>query len=232
MNNTEWISWKTYHATLHRLTGDDDLAMMDLWRPVFDAKGHTLGELKEASLDLAKTDPKRWRAEHLQALLDRATSVRLAIAQAETVQGDGSEYPSCELCHGTGLVSVPEPRSIKNGDWVTPFYRGVVSCYCVRGIDRQRRHQAIISIASETKPGGKKHVIPPRLMTLPEYEGVFPKWRDMERRHEEAQKQEQRAMKISRDMDTKHGELPIREVLDGIERRRDAAQTSTPRPHR
>ena len=67
------------------------------------------------------------------------------------------------LCGGSGFVTVPHPRTIRDGVWQAPYYTCAVVCDCPTGNRR---------LASQAKRERKQ-------MTLSQYEARFFTWKSL-----------------------------------------------------
>ena len=87
MTDHQWEEWTTFHGDLFRWN-DADMKMLDIWRETIVAHGMTLDELTAASRHIAEHDAKKFRTEHLQAIIHHVAARRLAKHRAECEQRD------------------------------------------------------------------------------------------------------------------------------------------------
>jgi len=200
----EWASWVEYHATLHRIADDQDLRMMQLWREVFESRNYTAEELRAASLHLSMTQPKTWRSEHLEFLLEHVAGRRRqeAVAARHAEQG---EYSYCALCRGSGLIGgVPHLTDVKSGEWVHPFRRGAVVCRCSKGAGWRSGYEQNV----ERRRSKNLRPMPPQL-TIDEYELRNAGWKMQLEDFEQKRKAEKRAREETREHDRKRGRIGL-----------------------
>lgn len=202
MTDHGFNTWKLKHATLFRW-GDGDLAMLDMWRELFDARGFTGEELLRGSMHLAEKEPKKWRAEHLEFLLTFVSNERLQERIAKQAHEDAKHAnDACNICFGSGRVIVPHPSSETRGDCL-------VSCYCFRGQRFKEERERIIADWNTEKK--KRNERPPlNVMTLFEYEERFTKWRDVVESRILRRRAERSARTRTENWDRRDGQLDMR----------------------
>ena len=169
---------------------DADLRTIMSWRFVFSATRTSEAEMKAASLWLARNVgvlgevKERFGGKmtmHLSAIQRALREVR-ALDQDrldQRVQEQESRLGTCVICGSSGYVSVPHPKHVENGEWRPvrmcrggsgpTYYTCAVLCSCARG-RWKADHQA---------EGWRQ-------MTLEQYHGSNPDWRQqLEERAEE-----------------------------------------------
>ncbi len=173
MTEPEWKDWASHHAALFALRTDADKEMIALWRTQL---GHlSIGDLREASNELL-TKGNTYRTEHVAALL-RIVSEKV---RARALAWESRERSfACAICWDRGLVDVPHPACIANGELVVGNFGGihylatvVVYCGCnVGGF----KHQRMREVQEDKK--GRKIVMPGTLIA---YErDTCNHWRDL-----------------------------------------------------
>lgn len=217
MSDIEWQEWVDYHSTLFRMTADEDVAMMQLWRESFEGRAFTLDELRHASKQLATSDAKRWRSEHLEAILRSITVNRLARSQALQDEQDRENAYPCSLCGNSGIVAVPHPDFIRAAEQAWTYYTAAVSCRCYRGQRVSQSNLDAIELSKEDVKKRKRSKPYPRMMTLDDYERRNPDWYGQLKRQEQSVKREQAARAATRKADTQRG--PLAAVIDGVIRK-------------
>ena len=220
MTDDAWDDWAGYHSTLHRMTDAAELAMLSLWREVFESHGFEESELREASLHLAKTGSK-WRTEHLQGIIDRVSDRRLLRMQAELAEQDRQhQADECKLCGGPGIVCVPHKASVRNGEWVYPWYECGVACWCYRGQRRVASNAETIRVSEDKLRITRKGEVPTRLVTLAEYEMHNPGWESQMQLREIQRESARKARMATATEDRRRGPLAgLVEQLAGDDRR-------------
>ncbi len=173
MTDPEWLEWTAHHGTLFALRGDANKEMIALWR---SSLGHlSLVDLREASNELIATGGK-FPNEHVAALL-KIVSER--VRQRAVAWESKDRSFACAICWDRGLVDVPHPSCVANGDLIEGNFGGqryfasiVVYCSCNKG---GHKHQRLSDLLSEKK--GRK---PPMPGTLIAYEReTCTHWKDL-----------------------------------------------------
>lgn len=149
MPQAEWDGWAARHGQLFALTTDADARMLAEWAGLFARAGYAPAELTEATEWLATNAPPRFRTEHLPALLERLRDQR----QRRPPPAE-DRWGTCADCHGSGLVSVPNPKAVALGRWGTL----AVACGCPAGRRFREGRRAFL--------------------TLADYQAARPGWRD------------------------------------------------------
>lgn len=131
---TGFEEWADRYQRIFNLNTDEHVNMFAEWHRVFQAKGITAAQLEEATDFLAVNPPKARGVPvavlHLSAITERIKS-RSHVAKQDPLPAWRGR---CEIegCRD-GLVTVPHPKAIVNGQWVKPWYSMGVACYCERG---------------------------------------------------------------------------------------------------
>jgi hypothetical protein len=218
MKTTEWDEWKAYHQTLFALRSDADLEMVALWQPML--AHHSFAALKAASDQLIK-DPPSYRDKHIVGLLRILDGNWRRRIDAMKEQEKDSKVVECGTCCGRGLVNVPHPSCIVEGEIVEGnfgsqryFATAVVYCSCAKGC---RMHTWQVEAIKEAKTDGQKgtHELPG---TLADYEArVCGHWRDLIEEMERMKKERRDAIAKARKIDQRHGPMAkeIRTLVDG-----------------
>lgn len=171
MTQDEYQQWATHHAALFGFNSPTDAAMFEAWWTPFTLAGYSAGELMAASNWMATSaNPVvpglNLRERHLLTIRQRVTADRLALSRGEfNGQAADSEFSSCSLCTGSGLVIVPDPRSIVEGRWVNDR-RAAVTCRCQRG---ERLNQCDQNASQKDRRFRSR-------MRLQDYENRWPLW--------------------------------------------------------
>lgn len=219
MTDSEWDDWAGYHATLHRMTDAADLAMMSLWRDVFEASGYGADELREASIALATSGEGRWRSEHLESLIQRVTQrrfQRMQLEQAELDQQHAAE--ECRQCSGSGLVTVPHPHCVRDGDFCYPFYTCVVACMCYRGERKRQQNMATRSHHEEKVKARRIDTPAPSVLpSIAEWELRHPGWQSLLEQREYKREVGRKARMATAAADSRRGPLLIGQVLGELQ---------------
>lgn len=130
-----WVA--DYCAAFGLADGFADV-MLRRWWPAFLAANYTPQELQEA-LQIVMGRGPRWPNEHLPA-------VNLAVAEVRERRRESERPPlkcegqPCYTCQWTGIVVVPHPGSLRNGEFVKPHLTAGV--YCTRCGPGQRAYEA------------------------------------------------------------------------------------------
>lgn len=133
---------------------------------------YPLDALTEASRRFALRDYPSWRPDHLKALVGILHEL-----DAERA-AEGSDRPAdvlgtCDRCGGTGRVTVPHPRCLREGRWLplrltrggsAVYYTCAVTCTCALG----RWYQQRATVRRDGQTRGQ--------MGLEEYTTLNPRW--------------------------------------------------------
>lgn len=137
MTDSDWFVWVAHHTTMFYLKSEDDEAMVNGWRPLFDQ--FAVAELKTASLEMLK-DPPKYRDQHVSGLLRVLSAKRAAANRAFAEQNDHAKDHmriACGLCDGTGYALVPHPSCLQGVEFVVGpgGYKATtaVCCSCYMG---------------------------------------------------------------------------------------------------
>lgn len=162
-----WSEWAEAHATLFPVyrSREDGMHTLAAWSNVFHRIGVTPAAMGEASYDLAAADVPSWPDDQLKFLRGKALAwAARSGGRPKDVPAEGP--PGCKLCHGSGMVSVPQPRAVAR---LAPWSTVAVTCRCPLGLfiaDDQRRRW----------PNLPRPLEP--MTTLREYEDWYPNWRN------------------------------------------------------
>ena len=149
--------------------------MLVSWQEIATHAHWTEEELHEATTWLAANNPPRYKGEHLASITARIRERRAVECRRHDA---GDDRGTCATCSGSGLVSVPDPRSIVNGEWRpirtaasrSSYTTAAVLCHCpigrIVGSRRQEKYQT---------------------MTIARYEEINPNWRDQLRARQREQ---------------------------------------------
>lgn len=217
MTIDEWGDWSQYHQTLFFMTSPDDAALVRLWREMLI--GYEFADLRTASQWIASNKAAAFRTQHLQLLQER---VRLAIsarnsaiqAASRSVAEEADQRSRCVACPGTGIVEVPLPEDVVDGEWI-PYGRAfrVTGVFCLCGRGEYRYQNFVSSMASRQKLG--------RPLTLLEYEHTNPDWREQFEARDAALKATKQQAALAGHLDR------TRPLLKSVTAAVTAAQTST-----
>ena len=155
-------------------------AMLRIWWPAFEAARYTQADFAGVlpRLIVAEHTPN-WPREHLAAVNRelRAAKEQRTKRAPESSARSGSR---CQWCGGDGWVSVPDPKSLVNGEWLAPH--PTVTPACTRCDKGEASYQAHCAEVAE----GKRFARP---MTIDKYEKlVGTAWAEIVARHEQAQR--------------------------------------------
>jgi hypothetical protein len=213
MTETDYGDWTVYHMTLFGMNSAEDRELFRAWKPVLVI--HDPAQLRVASLWIAANSSDRWRTQHLRLLLERlrvqdadAARKRLLAAEAEIERRERASR--CGECRGRGLVDVPHPAQVRDGEWVPSgqtYYLVVVTCRCPLG---EARHQALrgaFERRAADAQANNRRALRPDLLSVLDYELHNPNWpRQLEDR-EWARQARQKAEEHSRYVDKLRGPL-------------------------
>jgi hypothetical protein len=161
-NPDDWYSrWAVAYATVLGLTRDEDLTMVESWRPHF-AAGCTEAEMTAALGLIVRGGGVRWRGDHLKAIRQALDTVR---SRPSAGAADARPVPLCPACSGSGRVRVLDPACYLPGGGLRagPLSSTVVACNCAAGVVVARGD--------------------PSLTRLADYERERPGWRALLWRH-------------------------------------------------
>lgn len=215
MTDTDYSRWKLEHATLFRF-GDEDLKMMDLWRPAFESRGFEVAELLECTTHLAQSEPKTWRSEHLNFILKRVAWRRAVRSLEFAAEQDRQEEFTCRACDGSGVIVVPHPKSVRDGEWVHPWYECAVACSCRKGELLVERYRAINEIAKEQGKRETKPFVPSLLTKIGDYDMRNPDWQRQMKAKVQKQQAEREALAATARDDSRRGPLAkmVRQLVE------------------
>ncbi|HZZ81331.1 MAG TPA: hypothetical protein VFE62_22700 [Gemmataceae bacterium] len=195
MNADEYKKWTRHHADIFRMHADRDLDVFITWEPRLIA--FTFADLREASYAIADDPRHTFRENHLGLLRASVISKRAEKAAREREQRE-SQYASgsCESCHSVGLVRVPHPDFIENGEFTRRVFLDV-ACNCRIGVARLNAVNARLAAAES----------PHLLIDVAEYEEMIPDWRLVLAAAEEADEQDHAATDLARQVDRTIGPI-------------------------
>lgn len=162
-----WHEWIAIHARIFGMTGDAEMGMLAEWTHLFSSAGFDPAEMELASRWVALNATPRFRSDQLQALLSRARAVR---ARELTNGSTEDSAPSCGLCGGSGMVSVPNPKAIARGR----FALCSVLCSCPKANQ--------LRFAREAR-AARQDVELVQQQTIDQYEDEVPNWRAIMEQH-------------------------------------------------
>jgi hypothetical protein len=205
MKAEEWDKWVAHHGDLFSMHSTADAKLFKAWRPLL--VNRSLVELKAASAAMAE-DPEKAksnRASHYGYIRAFLTSYSSARHKAEV---ESRDYGVCVNCIGSGYISVPHPKLIKNGEWEHPWYTFAVFCRCSRGA---MKFNALSGGLYEKKQqmGGPEL----RPIGMDEYHQQFPNWQEMLAHREAIRRTEEGAAYAAREAD-RQGPTRARSVKD------------------
>lgn len=226
MSDKEWKGWVSHHLVLFRWTAEEDLAMMELWRPSLERKNVTAPELWKASEHLAVSPPK-WRADHLHGILEYIQAERsrkLSLDQQSERQAAEVSY-SCEGCKGDGLLyDMPRPDNIRDGQWVGDV-TCVVACWCAMGKKKEARSEQIVENYREA---GKRTTGP--WYHFERYEQLNPHWRQQKEQRVIEKRELAQAMAATVNADRSRGALGKKQEAEPKETKGPAPMKSLVAP--
>lgn len=168
---TDWFDeWTEYHLRAFGLPLTDDFLQTFLvWKEVFRHLRYGSTELWAATADMVASPPPPARFgellnSHLRAIHQ---SVRDRRKAARGGSPGTTYYSACSDCGNSGWVTVPHPRDVDNGSWLSSL-TAAVTCRCSAG-------RATIAPWESHDPTVKEKTPP---MTLDRYvECVLTDWR-------------------------------------------------------
>ncbi len=163
------------------------------WNDLFATAGFSYADLDEVTAFLA-AHPEALGAEktrfagkmvaHLDAIQRRVRD-RKAVQHVREDEERREEESTCTLCGNSGMVEVPHPKGVVNGEWVQQRvgrnpsqYTIGVTCPCPAG--QWRYKQQANYLAGKHKDAGKDGP-PPLPWSLDAYQQRNPKWREQMR---------------------------------------------------
>lgn len=171
MTNQEWADCSLHHKTLHAMRTEADSEMIAAWRPML---GHlSAADMKAASEELLRVGGVPY-TKHVSTLLGIVAD---RVRQRALAWESRDRSFLCLACLDRGLLDVPHPGCIVNGELVEFSPGGgchyyatvVVYCNCNKGA---HKHQRLRDLIDEKK---RKVAIP---STLTWYEmNVCSHWR-------------------------------------------------------
>ena len=162
-SSSELLSWTKKHASRFAWTQPADLECLAEWATIQAKYGVTLSELEEVSEKMVlNTKDVFGKENHLKTLNNILHGLRERKVYA-VIEDD--QRGTCTTCGaGCGLVSVPEPRQVINGEW-TGVQFTFVSCSCTDGhrykTTKNHKEQPLMSLADyerRVNPFWKIHV--------------------------------------------------------------------------
>jgi hypothetical protein len=204
--------WANYHATMFGFIPEREAAMLALWCEHFADEGFAVTELFAASKQLASSGASQWRADHLRALVDAVRRQRDTQRAEQAAPKD-----TCVLCASTGYVSVVSPYTLTVRG--ARFYRCVVTCTCALGRWKQANAKdkyRLPRLSGDWRwlKSGTREDVP--LLTLAEYEGLFPDWRMELLLREKAIASGLQAVNAAQFSDSRFGRVPAKRIVAEI----------------
>ena len=171
----EWFTdWMAEHKARSAWGPDRDAMMWD-WEVEFDGRGVNEHEADSASRWLMANDPPMMAKHHLAALLARIRQQRNEVGSRPA---GAHEFGACAVCGESGMVMVPHPRAISDGEWLRPWYSLAAWCNC--GLGRFKQDQFLATDKCKAmaygESGEPRRYPPP---SLEEYQQRYPHWRKM-----------------------------------------------------
>jgi hypothetical protein len=169
----EWFqAWTADYCVSFGLGADFADVMLRRWWPAFQAAKYQQHELSAALQRVAAgANPPRWPADHLPAVNSAIRDLRVNAA-CDSVRETKAEGQPCYVCNWSGLVMVPHPACVKDGDWVPPHYTATV--YCTRCGPGNRSYERACELAREKKISAGEP------MTFDRYQHhIVPNWREL-----------------------------------------------------
>ena len=167
MTPAEYGDWSLMHMELFMMRDAADASLLNRWAKVL--MPFTFADLKEASYAVA-TDPSdkaRFRQNHLAMLREVVLAKHAEAAARERERFDRqAETAECLDCNGVGLVQVPHPDFVLDGEMQRGMFLSV-ACLCAVGTQRFNAVNARL-----TEAGNKE-----RMIDVAEYEHDAPDWR-------------------------------------------------------
>lgn len=209
MDSHEFDTWAAKHAAVFGLQTDADVAMLGSWFELMAGQEFAADELHEATVWLATRPegPPRYRNQHLEALQARVRDRRRL---AEPRRRPAGQPANCALCGGDGLVTVPHPAHVRDGQWVpsgSAWYTVAVSCRCEAGSLVRKRSLRLYE-------DGK---VPAVALSLERYEQTNPDWGWMLQGRDQVLAEASRRSEEARKIDSTLG--PLAAPVDDVVRR-------------
>ncbi len=189
MTPTQYEQWRRLHADLFGLHSPDDLRLFTLWERCLGA--FDFEELRDASYAVAvdPRDMRRFRENHLSMLREAVLAKRAEAAARERDRLDAMySRADCGDCFGVGLVRVPHPDWIRDGELTRAFFIAV-ACLCPVGIARFNSINCRLAEADH------------RIIDLTQYEVLCPDWRQILAARQETQAHEFEVAELARKVD-------------------------------
>jgi hypothetical protein len=173
-----YFDWAREHCTAFGFR-EQQAETVAAWGPVF-ARLFRPEELHEATgLMLANPDAPKFAADHRGAILRAVEAVR----RRATARATESSAPrGCIECDGSGIVVVPHPGLTEDGS----RWRQVLLMPNAdpRGLSRTVGVCCVLcSAGAKTREATEQQGRP--LMTISQYEHLYPSWRDVQRARRE-----------------------------------------------
>lgn len=141
----DWYAqWSARHAAMFGMTRLEDAETFAAWRSTFIARGYTFQELTHTTnVIAARTEPLAWRDDHLAEINRIIRDMRQAVIRNESNEAATAKESKCELCADSGMVIVPHPQFVIDGEWTRngnsqPTCAVVCSCFRGRRIGEQQ----------------------------------------------------------------------------------------------
>lgn len=152
-----YTEWADRFATMHGFRFGEEMDTLYSW---YDVLGHyTEAELEFARLYIARGtgDVPRDKTGY-RSLIHRA--VNACRAERHQQLDDAAKFGTCANCGGCGLMVVPHPKCVSQGEWIPPYAELGVTCNCRAGVLRRQSYH-------DDKRG----------WSIERYDSFFPGWR-------------------------------------------------------
>ena len=191
MTPEKYTEWAKHHIDLFALRDPSDVRLLTLWAPRL--MQFEFEELYAASyaVDEDPSDKKRYRENHLEML---RVAVFVKRAEASALERDRLDRlysrAECGDCFAVGLIRVPHPGWIVDGELERPVFM-VVACHCPAGVAKFN------AVAARLTESQAKH----KIIDLAEYEALHPDWRTILAARQEALTREFDVAELARKVD-------------------------------
>lgn len=150
---TELLAWTKKHASRFAWTAASDIECLAEWATIQTKYGVTLDELHEVSEKMVmNTKDVFGKENHLKTLNTILHSLRERKSYAVIQDEDRGTCTTCGA--GSGLVSVPEPREVVNGEWTGVKFT-FVACSCPEGFryrnSKDSKDRTLLNIEQYTR---------------------------------------------------------------------------------
>jgi hypothetical protein len=169
VTDADYDTWVAHYCALFQLTAEADLVMLSKWKPLLAP--FELRDMVDAANEVAQNQSQLFRTEHLRLFTSFARRRQAEAARRRADAENRAHELSCQVCRGTGVVCVPHPAFVKNGEWLPyglSYITAAVSCDCNRG----RAMKATIDTSQAKREKGQS------ILSLMAYEVINPYWVD------------------------------------------------------